>query len=107
MLNVCDCVAELFDYGMTAKGVNIEVVGLGWEDQESHNGGVWFFVLQERIQPGEGLDEDISAFVSKLISSSGKEVQGLVQVEVHVAGMDKVLVFWLVVMRVIVDQLEI
>lgn len=39
---------------------------------------------QEVVQSGQGLDEQISPLVGKLITSSNEEEEGLLQVEVQV-----------------------
>lgn len=78
-----DCVAQLLGDGVTTKGLHIEVVCLGREDQERHDGDITACRFQEVVQPGERLNEDVRALVAELVSAGDEEVQGFVQVEVE------------------------
>ena len=41
------------------------------------------------VEPGQGFDEDIRAFVGEFIATSGEQVDRLVQIEVIVTATNK------------------
>lgn len=54
----------------------------GRHDDESNDGNLRAHLLQSVVETGEGLDEHVCTLIAILISSSGEEVQGVVEVNV-------------------------
>lgn len=84
LLDLMHSIPQRLRHRMTPQRLHIEVVGLRWKDQERDNGHIGQQLFHPVIQSCQGLDEDISALVTELVSSCDEEVQRLVQVEVKV-----------------------
>lgn len=85
LLDLMNSVPQSLRDRMAAQRLHIEVVCLGWKDQERDNGYIGQQLLHSVVKSGEGLDKDIRALVAELVPSGDEEVQRLVQVEVKVA----------------------
>lgn len=84
-LDVVECVTKLLGNGVASKGLDVEVICLGRENEESDNRYVGQGFLEEVIEPCEGFNKDISSLVTELVPARNEEVQRFVEVEVKVS----------------------
>ena len=60
-------VSELLGDGLSLEGVNVEAVGLSGEDKEGHHRYVRLVGLEEVIEAGQRLQEQVGTFVGELV----------------------------------------
>jgi hypothetical protein len=84
VLDLGDGVAELLSDGLTLERLNGVRVSRGGGDDERDDGLLRSRDLEAVVEAGEGLDEHVETFVAVLVTSSGEEVERVVEVEVVV-----------------------
>ena len=78
-------VPQGLDHGLTLQSFDSQGVRLSGHDDERHNGGLRAGSLEAVVQPREGLHEHVDTLIPVLVTASGEEVKGVVQIKVIVA----------------------